>query len=151
MRGDVFIAETFTEMTRNAFCESAGVNEDERCLVFTDQLSEPVVNLFPNFAGHHRLQGRLRKFDGQIQTARVTTVDDCAVGCVIGIDVCVADQEARDFFDGALRGRESDANQPTGDGRPVTVDRRQQVLILIVRLGIMANQLLQTFDGEGEV
>ena len=41
----------------------------------------------------------------------MTAIDDRTVGCVVGIDVRIADEETRDFFDGTLSGRQADARQ----------------------------------------
>ena len=41
MRGDVFIAEAFAQMSRHAFSHAAGVNEHEGGLVRLDVRSQP--------------------------------------------------------------------------------------------------------------
>ena len=51
--------------------------------------------------------------DGQIKPATVSTVDDGAIGGVIGIDVARSDEKACDLLDGTLSSRKTNANQFT--------------------------------------
>ncbi len=104
MSRDVFVADPLAKMPRNTFCQPARVHKNERRLVLANQLGQPVVNFFPHFAGHYCLQRRLRQFDCDVEFSRVTTIDDCAVGYVVGIEIMCPDQEPRDFFNRALCG-----------------------------------------------
>ena len=50
MRGDVFVAKTFTKVPRNSLGEPSRVDENERGFVLANKLRQPVVNLLPNLA-----------------------------------------------------------------------------------------------------
>ena len=65
MRGDVLFAEALREMPRGALGGAARVHEHERGAMFAAELGEPVVDLRPHFAGHHRFERRRRHFDAR--------------------------------------------------------------------------------------
>jgi hypothetical protein len=102
MRGDVFVTESFTEVTSDALGQSAGIHENQSGLMLSNHLRQPVVNFVPNFARHHSLQRRFRQLNRDIQPARVTTIDYDAVWIPLHIDVFSSHQEAGHFFDGTL-------------------------------------------------
>ncbi len=56
MRGHPLGAEPFRELARHPLGEAAGIDEDQRRAVRLDQLGQPVVNLLPDFARHHRFE-----------------------------------------------------------------------------------------------
>ena len=67
MSGDVFVADAFSQMSRDTLGQSSRVNENERCMVLASQLREAVANFVPNLTRHHGLQGRLWNFDRDIE------------------------------------------------------------------------------------
>jgi hypothetical protein len=56
MRGDPLGAQPFRQLPRHPLGEAAGIDEDQRRAVRLDQLGQPVVNLLPDFARHHRFE-----------------------------------------------------------------------------------------------
>ena len=77
----------------------------------------------------------------------MTTVDDRAVGGVIGIDVCIADEKARDFVDWTLRGGETDADK----FRISDFGFRIANFVLLELSVVLPNKFLQPFDGKREM
>ena len=71
---------------------------------------QPVIDLRPDLARHHRLQRRVRDFEIEIARALVAGIDDCRLSRRRAVGAG-ADQEMRDGLDRVLRGREADALQ----------------------------------------
>ena len=63
MRGDVFVTNSFTQMARNALCETARVYKYECGLVLANELGQAIVNFVPDLARHNCRQRRLGQFD----------------------------------------------------------------------------------------
>ena len=122
MRGDVFIAEAFAQMSRHAFSHAAGVDENEGGLVLLNQRGHAVVDFFPDFVRRHGFQWRAGNLDRQIEFARVPGIDDRAAGPAIVFKVGGSDQKPRDFFDRFLRCRKADAHQRLFDQRLKSFD-----------------------------
>ena len=80
MRRHDVLAEALGEVPRGALGEPTRIDEDERRLVGTDQLGEPIVDLGPDLVGHDRLERRARQLEREIALAHMTLVDDRAIG-----------------------------------------------------------------------
>jgi hypothetical protein len=116
---DVLGAEKLGQLVRHALGEPARVHHDERGPVGLDELDQAPVDLLPDFGRHHRFEGRAGDFHREIDSALVAAIDDCARRRGIG-----ADQEARDFLDRLLCGRQPDALELA---RPNALDRVERV------------------------
>jgi len=53
VRGDVFVADAFAEMTRDALGETACVNKYECSVVLANELGQAIVDFVPDLALHH--------------------------------------------------------------------------------------------------
>src|SRR5262249_12431236 len=111
MRGNVFISDPFAQIPRDSFGKSSRVYKDQSRLVFTDKLCDPVVDLVPGLARHHRAERRTRHFYRYVQLSPVTGVDDPRPRPSVRVDVGCPDQKAGDLLDGSLRRGESDPDQ----------------------------------------
>ena len=80
---DVFFADALREMARDALHHAARVGEDQRGVMFLDELRELVVHRGPHLARHHRLERRRRHDEVDVALADVPGVDD-AVAVVPG-------------------------------------------------------------------
>ena len=131
VRGDVLLAEPLGEVAREALGLAARVDEDQRGAVLAHQLRQAVVDLRPDFPGHHRLQRRGGNLELQVARAHVPGVDDGADGAAVGGEVARADEEARDVLDRLLRRRQPDARQaPPGEGlEPLERERQMRAAL----------------------
>ncbi len=91
-------------MPRDTFGQAARIHENKRGVVLANELRQAIVNFIPDFARHHRFQRRLRQLDRDVELARVAAVDNRAVGNVVGVDVCCANEKPRYFFNWPLCG-----------------------------------------------
>ena len=96
MRGDLRPRRGARDSWRvDALGHAARVDEDQRGAVRRDQLGQPVVDLLPDLARHHRFERRRRHLEGEVARAAVAGVDDRAGGARRAVGAG-ADQEARD-------------------------------------------------------
>ena len=104
----IILAQQIGEVARHAFDEPPSIDENQRRFVFPDQISQPPVDLIPNFGRHYGFERCIRHFQGQITGALVSRIDDdgSTLSRVLG-----ADQKARNLFDRFLRGRKTDTQQ----------------------------------------
>ena len=130
--GDTFLAEAFAEMARRALGHAPRVDEDQGRAMRLDELGEAVVDRFPDLVRHHRLERHRRHLDGEIARAHMAAVDDRAIGHALRIDMAGADEEARDFLDRLLRGRQADAGQPALAQRLEPLQRQRQMAAALV-------------------
>ena len=56
MRSDLVLAETLGQRARHALGQAPGVDEHQRRAVLLDQAGQPLVDLAPHLARHHRLE-----------------------------------------------------------------------------------------------
>ena len=105
--GDLALAKPFAQMPGRPLGHPSRVHEDQRGLVRGDQLGQAVVILVPDLVRHDRAERRAGNLHGQVELAAMALVDDRTVAPArIG-----PQQEPGDFFDRALRGRQTDALQ----------------------------------------
>src|SRR2546425_1929429 len=104
MRRYVFVAEPLAEMSRHPFGHAARVYEDQSGLVFANELSDAIVNFFPDLVRHHGFEWRAGNFNRKIEPARVARVDDVTKLRTIILKTCRANQKAGDFLNRFLRG-----------------------------------------------
>ncbi len=127
MRGDVLLADPFGQMSRHALGQPPRVDEHQRGAVLAGELGEPVVDLRPDLARHHRFQRRRRQLQREIPAPRVPGVDDGARRSADGAGGAHGGprtgQEARDLLDGLLRRRQSDPHQRPRDDRLQPLER----------------------------
>ncbi len=76
VRRDRILADPFRQVAGHPLRQPAGIHEHQRGLVGLDQLGQPVVDLAPHLARHHRLQRRAGQLEGEIELAAVALVDD---------------------------------------------------------------------------
>src|SRR5262245_27790895 len=122
MRGDLIpaiLAEPLRQLPGHALGQAACVDEDQRCTMRLDELRQLIVNLFPDFGGHHGFERRSRNFDSEIARAMVAGIDDLAGGFALGT---VSDQKTRYGFDRLLRGGQADPKQPIAAERSQTFE-----------------------------
>ena len=62
-------------------------------------LGKPTVDFLPNFIRHHRLERRFGHFDGQIQFAAMTNIDDLTIRIAGPVHGASTDKETRYFLD----------------------------------------------------
>ena len=63
MGGDRVLAEPVGKLARDSLAHAASVDEDEGRPVLADERGEPLVDLAPDFVGHHRFERRVRRLD----------------------------------------------------------------------------------------
>src|SRR5947199_9447375 len=106
MRSDILTAETLTQMPRDSLRHPPRVHEHQSCLMLANKLSNAIVNLLPDFVGHHGFERRVGNFDCQVQLARMSRIDNRAAWRAVRFNIRGADQESRDLLDRFLRSRE---------------------------------------------
>ena len=95
-------AETLAQVPRDAFGQTACIDEHQRRPMRAHEVRNRVVVLRPDLIGHHRFERRLRDRKLQVHRATMPFVDDRAV-------VIAADEITGDRLNRALRGRQADA------------------------------------------
>ena len=78
MGGDVLLADALRNMARDAFGQAAGVDKNDGGAMLENQFGQPIIDLRPHLARHHRLERRGRKLQSKIAAARMAAVDDRA-------------------------------------------------------------------------
>ena len=126
MRGHPLGGEPFRQLPRHPLGEAAGIDEDQGRAMGLDQLGQPVVNLLPDFAGHHGFERRGRNFEGKVARPAMAGVDDPALG--IG-----SDEKSGHRLDRLLRRREADAQQRAAAERGQPLERDRQMRAALVR------------------
>ena len=76
MRGYQFFPNAFAQVHRQPLGQPPRVDEDQRGTVLHRQLGEAVVDFAPHFVAGDRAQLRWWNFDGEIELAAMTDVDD---------------------------------------------------------------------------
>ena len=79
------VAEPFLEHVGEAFGETAGVREDERRMVFPREGRDSIDDLRPLLVRRDGLELARGNFDGDVERAAVTDVDDVAGGLGVGL------------------------------------------------------------------
>ncbi len=125
MRGHPVGAEPFRELTGHPLGEATGIDEDQGRAMPFDQLGQPVVNLLPDFARHHRFERRRRNFEGKVARPAMAGVDDPAFG--IG-----PDQKSGHRLDRFLRRREADPQQTVAAESGQALERDRQMRAALV-------------------
>ncbi len=126
MRGHPLGAEPFRQLPRHPLGKAAGIDEDQGRAMRFDQLGQPVVNLLPDFAGHHGFERRGGNFEGEVARPAMAGVDDPALG--IG-----PDEKSGHRLDRLLRRREADAQQTAAAQRGQPLERDCQMRAALVR------------------
>src|SRR5262245_53421720 len=114
-------------MTRDPLAQAPRVDEYERRAMLADQLCEAIVDLRPDFVGHHRFERRVRQLDGKVAVPLVSAVDDAASRIALPIETLDTDEQPRDFGDRLLRGRQADTSEPAAGERIEPLQRQCQV------------------------
>ena len=114
-------------MAREALGLAARVDEHQRRAVLAHQLREPVVDLRPHLARHHRFERGGGDLQLQVALAHVPGVDDGAVGTPVGQQVTRADEEARHVLDRLLRRRQPHACELASGERLEPLEGQRQV------------------------
>ena len=104
VRGDDVFAEAFAELVRQPLGEPAGVDEHERGAVLAHVRRDAVEHVGHLLGARDRFQLAFGQLDREVEVALVAGVDD-------GGQRAVADEQAGDGFDGALRRRQPDADR----------------------------------------
>ena len=60
MRAHLVLAQSFTQVEREALAHAALVHEDQGGAVLLDQLDQALIDLAPDLVRHHRAQRALR-------------------------------------------------------------------------------------------
>jgi len=108
VRGHLIGTDALGQLARHPLGQSAGVDEDQRGAVRRDQLGQALIHLLPDLGRHHRLERRVRKFEGEVAGTAVAGVDDGAV-CGGGVGRARPHQETRDRLDRLLGGGKAHA------------------------------------------
>src|ERR1700751_5550721 len=74
--GDRAVAKALRQFARHAFGHATGIDEHQRGAVFLNKSRQPLIDLLPDLAGHHRLRWRPRDFNLKIASALIANVDD---------------------------------------------------------------------------
>ena len=99
--GDDFGAQPVGQMMRKAFGHGARGHEYQGGLMFGDGTFQGLMDLFPDFIGHHCRERRFRQLDVQFQLTPVPDVEDLAGFCVSG-------EKMRHPLNGLLGGGDTD-------------------------------------------
>src|SRR6185312_3954309 len=78
MGHDVLGAQSLGELARGALGEAARIDENERRAVLAYELGQPVVELAPDLARHHGLEGCGRQLEREIAPPLMPRIDDHA-------------------------------------------------------------------------
>ena len=127
VRGDVLLAEALGQMPRDALGLPPGVDEYQRSAVLAHELRQTVIELRPDFPGHHRFERRGGNLQLQVALAHVPRVDDGAVGCAIGAQSACADEESGHVRDGLLRRGQAHARERPAGERLEPLERERQM------------------------
>ena len=76
MRGYLIGAQALRQLAGHPFDQPAGIDEDQGRAVTLDQLGQPVIDLLPDLARHHRFERRGGDFEGEVAGAAVAGIDD---------------------------------------------------------------------------
>ncbi len=132
MRGDRAVGDPFRQFMGDALRHAAGVDEHERGAVRLDQIDQAIVDLLPDFAGHDRLERRVRNLNAKLTRPLMADVDDLHFGrrrAVRG----GSHQQMRDRIDRVLCRRKPDAHQPIAAEVGEPLERQRQVGAAFVR------------------
>ena len=111
--GDMFFAERLGQRPRHPLRHAARIDEHERGAVRLDEDAEPLVDLGPDLAGHHRSERRLRQLQREVALALMADIDD---GAFVRPVVVAAGEEAGHGLDRALGCGQPDAGDgPSGE------------------------------------
>ncbi len=78
MRGHLIGAEALGQLTGHPLHQPAGVDKNQGGAVRGDKLGQPVIELLPDLARHHRLERRGWDLEGEIARPAMAGVDDRA-------------------------------------------------------------------------
>jgi hypothetical protein len=120
VRSNAVLAEALSQVMRDAFRHSSGVDEHQCRLVLAHERRQTVVDFSPLLIRGDRLKVGLRHFDREVEVAFVADVDD-------GATSAGADQKARSLFDRMHRGREADTLRAPGVQGFETRERKRQM------------------------
>ena len=98
------LAQAFRQVVGHAFCQTAGVHEDQGGTMTAGKGGEPVIDLFPHFIRGNCSQFAVRNLNSQIERTAVAHVHDR------GFWPAGAHQEASHQFNRLLGGRKSNAD-----------------------------------------
>ncbi|MCY1409201.1 hypothetical protein D9M71_245410 [compost metagenome] len=104
MGGDRVATQALAQMSRQAFGQAPGVDENQCGAVLAGQRCQALVDQFPHVCGHDRTQGHRWYLDTEITGPRMADIDNAA-------GAADSHQQARDLFDGLLRGGQADTPQ----------------------------------------
>ena len=103
VRGDDVVAQALAELVREPLGQAAGVDEHERGAVLADERGDAVEHVAHLLGRRDRLELAVGQLEREVEVALVAGVDDRAGSGP------VADEQAGDGLDRALRGRQPDA------------------------------------------
>ncbi len=144
MRGHLVLPQPLGQCACEPLGQPARVDEHEGGAVLLDQAGEPLVDLSPDLARHHRFQRRFRHFDGQIAPAHVAGVDDDAGrgACATRISVVFEQilrraaaephQKTRHLLDRPLGRRQADAGEAIPGDVLQALERQREVRSALV-------------------
>ena len=104
VRGDDVVAEPLAEQVREAFGETARVDEHERRAVLGDELRDPVEDVGHLLGGRDGFELTVGQLEREVEVALVPAVDDRR-------EVAITDEQARDRLDGTLRRGQPDTRR----------------------------------------
>src|SRR5262245_10506944 len=76
MRGDAHFAESVCKLARDAFGHAPRVDEDKRRAMGFDEFRQSVIDLIPDFSGHHRFEWGRWHFELKIPRPVMAAIDD---------------------------------------------------------------------------
>ena len=106
--------------------------------MLADELGQPIVDLRPHLARHHRLERRRRHLQRQIAAARRDRCRRWCSACASRVARrAPADQKSRHLLDRLLRRRQADAGQRAAGERLQPLERQRQMrAALVARDGV---------------
>src|SRR6476619_5644651 len=102
------LAEPFAQLVRHTLDQAPGIDEHQTGSVRLYLRHELIVHRTPNILSNDRAQLGVRHFYAELHIPFVADIDNGTLRRPIGGYRMVPDQQTADFFDGFLRGTQSD-------------------------------------------
>ena len=119
VRGNLVFAEPLAKMVSDPLGQAPRIDKNKRRAVSFDEVGDAIIDLSPDFSGHHCFQRRTGQFNGEIKLSLVASINDRAsdpIARMLGWqNTGAADQEPGHLFDWSLGSGQANALQRTLD------------------------------------